>query len=143
MTVAGFDHIALPTANGERFLAFYKALGFTSPDEVEWRDGRSPMFSIACGDNKINVHPEGFVANLRGPSALPGCGDLCFVWSGGIAALSAMLDRTGVVVIKGPVDRVGGRAGGTANGVSLYVRDPDDNLVEFLCYDEPPVGRIF
>lgn len=31
----------------------------------------------------------------------------------------------------------------TANGVSVYVRDPDDNLVEFLCYDEPPVGRIF
>ena len=143
MTVAGFDHIALPTANGERFLAFYKALGFTSPDETEWRDGRSPIFSIACGDNKINVHPEGFVANLRGPSALPGCGDLCFVWNGGLAALSAMLERAGIVVIKGPVDRVGGRAGGTANGVSLYVRDPDDNLVEFLCYDEPPVGRIF
>ena len=35
------------------------------------------------------------------------------------------------------------RTGGTANGVSLYARDPDDNLVECLCGDEPPVGRIF
>lgn len=31
----------------------------------------------------------------------------------------------------------------TANGVSVYVRDPDANLVEFICYDEAPVGRIF
>lgn len=143
MSVAGFDHIALPTADAERFLAFYKALGFTSPDEHEWRAGGSPIFSIACGDNKINVHPEGFIANLRGPSAVPGCGDLCFVWHGGLAALQNTLAEAGVAIIKGPVDRVGGRAGGTANGVSCYVRDPDDNLVEFMCYDEPPVGRIF
>jgi catechol 2,3-dioxygenase-like lactoylglutathione lyase family enzyme len=74
---------------------------------------------------------------------VPGCGDLCFVWSGTLAALTAMLDGAGVVPIKGPVDRVGGRAAGTANGVSVYARDPDDNLVEFICYDEPPVGRIF
>jgi catechol 2,3-dioxygenase-like lactoylglutathione lyase family enzyme len=143
MAVSGIDHIALPTANGERFLAFYKSVGFTSPDEVDWREGRSPIFSIACGDNKINVHPDGFVANLRGPAAVPGCGDLCFVWSGSLVELQEMLDRVGVVPIKGPVDRVGGRAAGTADGVSVYVRDPDDNLVEFICYDEAPVGRIF
>jgi catechol 2,3-dioxygenase-like lactoylglutathione lyase family enzyme len=142
MSVSGIDHIALPTANGERFLAFYKSVGFTCPDEADWREGRSPIFSIACGDNKINVHPDGFVANLRGPSAVPGCGDLCFVWSGTFVALTALLERAGVATVKGPVDRVGGRAAGTANGVSVYVRDPDDNLVEFICYDEPPVGRI-
>ena len=142
MPVRGFDHVALPTAHPEELLTFYKALGFTSPDEKAWREGRFPIFSLACGDNKINVHPPGFLISLRGPTAVPGCGDLCFVWDGGLAALREILAAAGIDVIEGPVDRVGGRAAGTATGVSLYVRDPDDNLVEFLCYDEPPVGRV-
>jgi catechol 2,3-dioxygenase-like lactoylglutathione lyase family enzyme len=142
MPVAGIDHVALPTADGERFLEFYKRLGFTSTDEAEWRAGRYPIFSIACGNNKLNVHPPGFVATLRGPNAVPGCGDVCFVWDGRLAALHEMLARAGVAPIAGPVDRIGGRAGGTASGVSVYLRDPDDNLVEFICYDETPVGRV-
>jgi catechol 2,3-dioxygenase-like lactoylglutathione lyase family enzyme len=141
MPVAGFDHIALPTANGERFLAFYKSIGFTSPEEDEWRAGRYPIFSLAFGNNKINVHPEGFTANLRGPTALPGCGDICFVWEGGLASVLEMLATAGVPIIKGPVDRIGGRDEGTATSVSVYVRDPDDNLVEFMCYGEPSVGE--
>ena len=63
MSVSGIDHIALPTANGERFLAFYKAIGFTSPDETDWREGRSPIFSIAIS---ITV-PTGFVPGARLP----------------------------------------------------------------------------
>lgn len=142
MPVTGIDHAALPTADAERFLAFYKALGFTSPDEEAWRAGRLPVFSIACGDQKINVHPEGFTTPLRGPTATPGCGDFCFVWSGGLPSLLETLAAAGVETIAGPVDRTGGRAVGTARGVSVYLRDPDDNLVEFLCYDEPLVGRV-
>jgi catechol 2,3-dioxygenase-like lactoylglutathione lyase family enzyme len=140
--VAGFDHVALPTADGERFLEFYKRLGFSSTDEEEWRAGRYPIFSLACGNNKINVHPPGLNANLRGPTAVPGCGDLCFVWEGGLDALVAMLADANVPIISGPVDRIGGRDEGRAAGVSVYVRDPDDNLVEFMCYGEPPVGRM-
>jgi catechol 2,3-dioxygenase-like lactoylglutathione lyase family enzyme len=142
MPVTGFDHIALPTAHPEELLAFYTALGFGTTDVEEWRAGRYPIFSISCGDNKINIHPPGFLANLRGPTAVPGCGDLCFVWEGGMDALLATLEEHGIPVISGPVDRAGGRAGGTAPGVSVYVRDPDDNLVEFMCYDHAPVGRI-
>jgi catechol 2,3-dioxygenase-like lactoylglutathione lyase family enzyme len=141
MPVAGFDHIALPTANAEMFLAFYKSLGFTTTHEDEWRSGQYPIFSIAFGDNKINVHPEGFIANLRGPTAVPGCGDICFVWEGGLAALLKMIERAGVKIIKGPVDRIGGRDAGTGTSVSVYVRDPDDNLVEFMCYGEEAVGE--
>lgn len=141
MPVTGFDHVALPTAHPEELLAFYKALGFTSPDEQAWREGRFPIFSLACGDNKINVHPPGFVVDLRGPTATPGCGDLCFAWAGNLAELRDVLDAAGIEVIHGPSNRIGGRAGGTGRGVSVYVRDPDQNLVEFLCYDEPPVER--
>jgi catechol 2,3-dioxygenase-like lactoylglutathione lyase family enzyme len=142
MPIAGLDHVALPTADGERFMAFYKRLGFTTVDEDEWMAGRYPIYSLACGNNKINVHPDGFTANLRGPTAVPGCGDLCFVWEGGYDALTQMLEDAEVPLLHGPVDRQGGRAGGSGTGVSVYVRDPDQNLVEFICYDEPPVGRV-
>ena len=142
MPIAGIDHIALPTADGERLLHFYKRLGFSSTDEEEWRAGRYPIFSIACGNNKINIHPPDFVANLRGPRAVPGCGDVCFVWEGGLGALHEMLDSAQLTPIHGPVDRVGGRQAGAAAGVSVYLRDPDENLVEFICYDESPVGRV-
>ena len=143
MGVTGFDHVALPTANAERFLAFYRRLGFPIDGEDEWRSGKQPHFAIAVGANKINVHPETMVAMrgqpfyLRGPAAEPGCGDLCFVWEGGIDALQAHLREVDVDVIEGPVVRSGAREG----GVSVYIRDPDDNLLEFISYQPEDIAR--
>ncbi len=71
---------------------------------------------------------------LRGPAAVPGCGDFCFVWEGEQAELLALLERSGAVVEVGPVERQGRRAGGRAIGVSVYTRDPDGNLLEFISY---------
>ena len=135
MAVSGFDHVAFPTTDGARLLDFYKALGFGTEHEEEWRRGEYPIFAITFGDNKINVHGEGFHTDLKGPTATPGCADLCFVWDGGVDALLARLDDLGVEVIEGPVGRIGGRAAGTAAGTSVYVRDPDQNLLEFISYD--------
>jgi len=140
MGVRGIDHVALPTADAEQLVAFYLRLGFDTEGVDEWRAGTAPMFSIVCGDQKINVHPEALVvargnpAYLRGPTAEPGCGDLCFVWDEGVDALLALLDAQGIPVLAGPVPRVGGRAGGTV-GTSVYLRDPDENLVELISYD--------
>jgi catechol 2,3-dioxygenase-like lactoylglutathione lyase family enzyme len=145
--VTGFDHAAIPTADSERFLAFYRALGFGIEGEAEWRGGTSPVFSITFGDNKINVHTEvlterrGDPRYLRGPAAEPGCGDFCFVWSGGIDALLEQLGAAGVEVIEGPVPRVGGRNAGRDRGVSVYVRDPDENLLEFISYEAGDLAR--
>ena len=83
MPVKGFDHAAIPTADAERFLEYYKRLGFTFINEEKWRRGESKIFSLRVGEhNMVNVHPEGFTADLRGQTAEPGCGDLCFVWDG-------------------------------------------------------------
>jgi catechol 2,3-dioxygenase-like lactoylglutathione lyase family enzyme len=149
MAVTGFDHAAIPTANSERFLAFYKALGFGVEGEDAWRAGTFPAFAITFGDNKINVHSEALYERsrnmpgfLRGPTAAPGCGDFCFVWDGGIDALLALLEDAGVTVIEGPVPRRGGRGRGTGQGVSVYVRDPDENLLEFMSYDPDDVARF-
>ena len=71
---------------------------------------------------------------LRGPTAQPGCGDFCFVWSGALPALLDALANAGAEIEEGPVERVGGRAGGRAKGTSVYTRDPDRNLLEFIVY---------
>jgi catechol 2,3-dioxygenase-like lactoylglutathione lyase family enzyme len=133
MGVAVFDHVAIPIENTEAMLAFYRALGFTIDDAL------APLvYSVHFGDQKINMHGPRLwrsgTFELRGPSAQPGCGDFCFVWDDTREALDAVLARAGASVIEGPVERDGGRDGGRAKGTSLYVRDPDSNLLEFMIY---------
>ena len=134
MATTGIDHIAMPTANAEKLIEFYKRLGFTINDEDKWRNGDVGIFSIQIGDSKINVHPEGYTATLRGSTAVPGCTDSCFVWEGTAEACQLMLVEAGVEVIRGPGPRRGARAGGGLPAVSLYARDPDDNLLEWMIY---------
>jgi catechol 2,3-dioxygenase-like lactoylglutathione lyase family enzyme len=139
MSVNGFDHVAIPTARPEEMLRFYHALGFAVPSPEEWVAGGVPFFSIQFGDNKINVHAPALWGNaaftLRGVTAQPGCGDFCFVWSGSLEGLSRMLRDAGAPIEEGPVERVGGRDAGRAKGTSIYTRDPDRNLLEFIVYD--------
>ncbi len=139
MPIASFDHAAMPTAQPEEMIAFYKKLGFSVVHEEEWRQGKARAFAFAFGDSKINVHPPEVWQNpeftLRGPAALPGCGDFCFVWSGSLEEAQALLDSAGAEVIAGPVQREGGRALSSAMGTSLYTRDPDGNLLELIVYN--------
>lgn len=126
--VRGFDHVALPMQNTEAMLAFYRGLGF---DVTE----NALACSVYIGDNMINFHrpstwqSESFT--LRAPAAKPPCGDLCFVWEGTPASLKAMLDHAAAKIIEGPVARQGGRK---KSASSVYVRDPDGNLLEFMIY---------
>lgn len=128
----------MPTADPEGLIAFYRRLGFGLEGVEAWRHGKARAFAITFGNNKINVHPPAVwqdpAFTLRGPAAVPGCGDFCFVWNGTVEALAATLAEAGAAVIEGPVTRVGGRAAGTARGTSLYTRDPDGNLLEFIVY---------
>ena len=138
MPVTGFDHVAIPTARPEELLEFYAALGFTVPSPQQWRAQGDAFFSIHFGDNKINVHApklwENTAFTLRGPSAVPGCGDFCFVWSGTLQDLRDTLQHAGAAIEEGPVERAGGRNLGRDKGTSIYTRDPDHNLLEFIVY---------
>ncbi len=136
MAAVSIDHIAMPTSNAEKLISFYKSIGFTINDEAAWREGKANIFSIQIGDSKINVHPEGFTAGLRGPAAVPGCTDICFVWDGTADECKQMLEDAGVEIIRGPGPRRGARAGGCLPAVSLYARDPDQNLLEWMIYLE-------
>jgi catechol 2,3-dioxygenase-like lactoylglutathione lyase family enzyme len=126
-TVVGFDHVALPMEHTGAMSTFYQALGM----EVTESDF---LVRVYVGKQMINFHrPEvwqhGF--SLRAPAARPPCGDLCFVWSGSQEALRQALDAAGAVVEEGPVERQGGRK---ATASSIYTRDPDGNLLEFMSY---------
>ncbi len=129
--ITGFDHVAVPMLNVERMVRFYRALGF------EVREG-ARICSVHCGHQKINFHLPALWQSLefalRAPAAQPPCGDFCFVWEGSQPDLLNVLAKAGAEVIEGPVERVGGRDGGNATGVSHYVRDPDGNLLEFIRY---------
>lgn len=142
MPVIGFDHVAIPTAKPQEMLRFYRALGFAAPSPEEWLSSGKPFFSIQFGENKINVHAPALWADgsftLRGVTAQPGCGDFCFVWSGSLDELRRMLRDAGAAVEEGPVERIGGRSSGRATGTSIYTRDPDRNLLEFIVYGPLP-----
>ena len=142
MPISAIDHFGIPTSDSERFLAFYKRLGFRILGEQEWRAGKSNIFSIQVGENnRINVHPAGWRPRLRGDTATPGCGDVCFVWEGTVAEVFDLLRQAGVEPLQGPVPRQGGRGAGTVPSQSVYFRDPDGNLIEYMVYERAAVAR--
>jgi catechol 2,3-dioxygenase-like lactoylglutathione lyase family enzyme len=128
--IAGFDHVSLPMRDTDAMVAFYRALGL---DVAE----HHAFVSVYVGTQMVNLHrPEiwqrdGFT--LRAPNATPPCGDLCFVWDGPPDVLHALLARAGATIEEGPVERPGGRR---QTGTSVYTRDPDGNLLEFMVYPE-------
>ena len=126
--IAGFDHVALPMQNTEQMLAFYRSLGLQVVEE-------KTTCSVYIGNQMIHFHKPAHwqdpAFTLRAPAARPPCGDLCFVWDGTPESLKTMLDHVGAKVIVGPVPRQGARKKASS---SVYVRDPDGNLLEFMIY---------
>jgi catechol 2,3-dioxygenase-like lactoylglutathione lyase family enzyme len=127
-TIRGFDHVSLPMENVDAMLAFYRSLGLDVAETPH-------VVSVYVGTQMINLHrPEVWrreAFTLRAPAARPPCGDLCFAWDGSAESLRTLLREAGAEIIEGPVARQGGRR---APASSVYVRDPDGNLLEFMIY---------
>ena len=126
--IRGYDHVALPMQNTDAMLAFYRSLGLQVAENPQ-------AVSVYIGTQMINFHRPATwqreTFTLRAPAAKPPCGDLCFVWEGTPEALKAMLDRAKAKTEVGPVERQGGRRRAAS---SVYTRDPDGNLLEFMIY---------
>ena len=121
------DHCVIHVSDWEISNTFYRdVLGAELvPRESGW--------SYRFGDEQLNLHGPGVspapVAKLP---VQPGNSDLCFEWPGPIDEAREHLERNGVEVEMGPIERSGARGAGT----SVYFRDPDGSLLEFISYTE-------
>ena len=126
--IRGLDHVAVPMQNTAAMLAFYRGLGLEISETPR-------ACSVHIGAQMINFHrPETwqYPANtLRAPGTKPPSGDFCVVWEGTEAELRELLARVGASIEEGPVERRGARK---VVASSIYTRDPDGNLLEFMRY---------
>src|SRR5688500_11636733 len=119
--LASVDHIVLTTRDLERCLDFYtREIGMS----VE-RYGAGRI-ALRFGPHKFNVHPPGFDAGIKARTPTPGSLDLCFLADRPLDEVIAHLKKEKVPIEEGPVNRTGARF--TIR--SVYVRDPDENLIE-------------
>lgn len=117
------DHLVITTAKLLDCIAFYEALGFRAQDA----GGRWELFS---GDFKINVHRKGQELEPKAENVQIGSADLCFEIDGSLADCRETLIKRGLEIELGIVARHGVRG----EMKSLYLRDPDGNLIELCCY---------
>ena len=119
--IRSVDHIVLTTRDLDKCLAFYtQALGMQLETFGEGR------IALRFGEQKLNVHPPGYEAGIKARVPTPGSLDLCFLADCPLEQVIARLKQHGVAIELGPVVRTGARFALR----SVYVRDPDDNLVE-------------
>ena len=125
MHIDRIDHLVLTVADLDRTVAFYTAvLGMTAET---FGEGRT---ALRFGQQKINLHVAGAEFEPKAARPGPGTADFCLVTATPIEQVQAELAAHGVPVEVGPVTKQG--ALGAMR--SVYLRDPDDNLVEVSVY---------
>ncbi len=125
MQIKSIDHLVLTVADIEQTLAFYTGvLGFR---EETFGDNRK---ALCFGSQKINLHLKGHEIEPKAAHAVCGSADLCFIAATPVERVMQELQEKGIPIIAGIVDRTG--ALGKIR--SVYLRDPDLNLIEISNY---------
>jgi catechol 2,3-dioxygenase-like lactoylglutathione lyase family enzyme len=120
------DHLVLTTANENACIDFYtRVLGMTLESFI---GGTPPVERKAFkfGNQKINLHIKGKEFEPKANIPMPGSLDLCFIADKPLEQVIAQLSEVGWPIVEGPVLRTGA----TSKINSVYVRDPDQNLIE-------------
>lgn len=126
MRIDRLDHLVLTVADVDAAVAFYvRVLGM---EEVTFQDGRR---ALRFGQSKINLHPAGREYEPKAARPTPGSADLCFISALPLELVIASLKLHRVEIEEGPVERTGA----TGPITSVYVRDPDRNLIEIATYE--------
>ncbi|MFC4060654.1 VOC family protein [Planomonospora corallina] len=127
MRIDRLDHLVLTVADIEVTVDFYsRVLGM---EPVTFGEGRR---ALAFGRSKINLHRAGEEFEPKAARAVPGSADLCLISADPLEDVIAELARHGVEIEEGPVRRTG--ALGPIE--SVYLRDPDRNLIEISFYPQ-------
>lgn len=120
------DHLVLTTAREEACVDFYtRVLGM----QLETFVGGTPPVerrAFKFGNQKINLHVQGSEFEPKAHLPVPGALDLCFIVKGSLERVQEHLTQSNWPIVEGPVIRTGA----TAKIRSVYVRDPDFNLIE-------------
>ncbi len=125
MLIDSLDHLVLTVHDLDRTCAFYQqVLGM---EIVTFEHGRR---ALVFGTQKINLHVSGHEFEPKADHPTPGSADLCFVTPVPLSELLAHLHTTGIPILEGPVSRAGARG----PMISVYFRDPDQNLIEIASY---------
>jgi catechol 2,3-dioxygenase-like lactoylglutathione lyase family enzyme len=120
MRLESLDHLVLTVSDIDATVRFYESLGMRREDFGEGR------VALRFGDQKINLHEAGSEIEPHAAHPEPGSADLCFLVADEIDQVIASLSESGISVELGPVRRTGA----TSALASVYLRDPDGNLVE-------------
>jgi catechol 2,3-dioxygenase-like lactoylglutathione lyase family enzyme len=119
------DHLVLTVADIDATVAFYtRVLGM---EAVTFGAGRT---ALAFGRSKINLHRAGHEFEPKARRPTPGSADLCLIAVGPLEQVIEDLAAHGIPVEEGPVERTGA----TGPILSVYFRDPDQNLIEVSTY---------
>jgi catechol 2,3-dioxygenase-like lactoylglutathione lyase family enzyme len=124
--ILSLDHLVLTVADLDSTRRFYcDILGMTFE---RFGEGRQ---ALHFGTQKINLHIKGKEFEPKAHLAAVGTADLCFIIEGALDEVAQQLITGGIDILEGPVKRTG------ASGpiTSLYVRDPDLNLIELSTYN--------
>ncbi|MGP1357857.1 VOC family protein [Roseicyclus sp.] len=126
MSRISFDHCVIHVGDWERAMVFYRDV--LEAEIVPY--GRGYLFRF--GAVQLNTHGPEQIGHPRAQlPVMPGGSDICFEWTGPIEDAAAHLAAHGVAVELGPVERTGARG----QGMSVYFRDPDGSLLEFISYE--------
>lgn len=121
MKISQLDHLVLTVKDIERTRSFYVSV--MGMQQERFGNGR---IALKFGSQKINLHEFGREFEPKAGNAGPGCADLCFIIQTPLNEAMAHVERCGVEIIEGPVERRGAK--GPIR--SFYFRDPDQNLIE-------------
>ncbi len=125
MKIDRLDHLVLTVRDIDQTCRFYTmALGM---EVVTFGSGRR---ALSFGSQKINLHEAGHEFKPHAKTPVPGSADLCFISSIPLPAVMEHLIAGTIPIIEGPVERTGA----TGKIRSIYLRDPDENLIEIAEY---------
>jgi len=129
MNIDRIDHVVMTVRDIDATCDFYaRVLGMRV---VTFAGGRK---ALAFGRQKINLHLAGREFEPKAAHPTPGSGDLCFVSAVPLPDVIAHLHACDVAIVEGPVRRTGA----IGSLLSVYFRDPDDNLIEVSVYEANP-----
>jgi catechol 2,3-dioxygenase-like lactoylglutathione lyase family enzyme len=120
------DHLVLTVRDVDATIAFYsRVLGM---EPITFGGDRR---ALGFGRQKLNLHPASAPLAPHAARPTPGSADICLITSTPITEIVAELRSAGVAIEEGPVSRTGAMGPIT----SVYLRDPDDNLIEVSSYE--------